>query len=99
MTYFNNLMAMVRKPYYTLASIFSPAQDLSWIPSGGTIISTDNPAESPNGVRTSFTFTANPIFIVYNGQLLKNGVDFTMVGYVATLGIAPETGAELYAIV
>jgi len=94
---FKSLLAMVRKPYFGIVPMFAPNTDLSWIPSVGyTQIAAANAAETPDGVRTTFTFPNPPQYIIYNGQTLVAVTDFTVVGNVATMPTAPETGADFY---
>lgn len=99
MALFRNLLAMIRKPYYSNVPLFQNNIDLSWIPDGGTNIVVQYPAETPDGVIVAFTFQSEPKYIVWNGQLLKPPVGFTVVGVIATMATPPEVGAEFYGIV
>lgn len=53
------------------------------------------PSETPDGNRTIFTFAHMPDYINAGGATYYPGVginNFTLVGFVATLPIAPSTG-------
>ena len=90
---------MVRKPFYGNIPLYPSGQDMSWIPDGGTNISTAFPVETPNGAIVTFTFASTVKYLVWNGQLLKPPQDFTVSGVTATMPIPPGTGDELYAII
>lgn len=104
MTYFRNLLAMMRKPFYGNIPLFPGSQDLSWIPDGGgSTILTDYAAEAPGGrvavAGVTFTFTSVPKYVIYNGQWLKPNIDYTPSGTAAIMPVTVESGAEIYAVV
>lgn len=103
MAFFTNLLAMLRKPYYGNVPLFPAAQDMSWIPDAGTNIATQYAAEAPGGrvsaAGMTFTFVAAPKYVVYNGTLLKSGIDFITNGAVVTMLVPLAVGDELYGVV
>lgn len=94
---------MMRKPFYGNVPLFPGAQDMSWIPDGGTNVATSFPAEAPTGYVTTagvtFTFTSVPKYIVYNGDWLRPTNDFDLSGTTVTMPQSVEVGAEIYAVV
>src|SRR6185369_8173144 len=101
--FFTNLLACMRKPFYGLVPLFPSGESLSWIPDGGTNIVSSFATEAPSGyvsVETNtFTFTAIPKYLIYNGQWLKPTTDFDINGLVVTMPVAVPAGAELYALI
>lgn len=101
---FTSLLAMVRKPYFSLVPVFPSNTDLSWIPDAtNQNIVTQYAAEAPSGFIvtanvTTYTFAAAPKYIIFNGQLLKSGNDFSGTNTI-TMPIAPSIGDEFYAII
>jgi hypothetical protein len=102
MAFFTNILAMMRKPFYGNIPLFPAAQDMTWIPDGGTNIATQYATEAPLGrvsiAGDTFTFTSIPKFVIYNGQILKPNIDFTG-GPVVTMPVSLSTGDEIYAVV
>jgi hypothetical protein len=102
---FNNLSAMVRKPHYATAGIFTTDHNLAWIPDSTLNFVTQEPADAANGVRTEFVFDGTPKFVVYNGQWRFENVGYTLSGNTVTLigagggTITPDTGDDIRAIV
>jgi hypothetical protein len=99
MQYFTNLLAMVRRPFYSLVPIFDPDTDLSYIPDGGTHVVLSSPVETPDSARTIFTFTSAPQYVCFNGTWLIPNIDYTQSGVTVTLARAPQTGATLRAVI
>lgn len=103
-SYFRSLLAMERKPYYGLVPLFPPGQDLSWIPDLGALglMAPVFSAEAPAGIvataGNTWTFSGVPQWLVYNGQLLKKGTDYTVAGNVATTTNTLNVGDEVYAL-
>lgn len=74
--------------------------------SPGTLVAGETPTGTINGTNKTFTLANTPItgavVLIYTPanqptQFLLYGVDFTMVGSVATLVVVPITGSSLFA--
>ena len=97
-----NFLAAGRKGSLIPFGYFSPNDNISFLAGPGastTAIVTQSPAESLNGLRTTFTFTAIPKYIIWNGQFLQPPSDFTVSGFQVTMPIPPSAGDEFYALV
>lgn len=104
MSFFINLMAMHRKPFYVIAGVFPGDMDLSWIPDAGFSLPLHAAAEEADGSRTGFTFGSAPVAVMYNGVWYLENHGFTRSGFVVTFRdadgnvFAPESGAVIRAI-
>lgn len=99
MQYYRNLLAMVRKPFFSEIPMFDPNTDLSYIPGSGTNVVLASPTETPDGAVTIFTFASAPKYLLLNGTWLIPNVDYTQSSLTVTLARAPQTGAILRAVI
>ena len=76
---FKVLSAIMRKRYYTSVGLFPPGYDLSWIPSVNEW-GLDPPAETPDGIITTFTWDVAPKYVFLNGVLLAPGTGYAVGG-------------------
>lgn len=65
----------------------------------GVSVALETPTGDVDGVNDEFTFTAVPIFIEKNGQILHLTEDYTLAGAVATLLVVPTAGAIIRGLV
>lgn len=103
--FFRSFVAGGRKPSMTRFFMFPAGTDLSWIDtvsaSGGAPTQQDL-SSLCNGSRTVFTLTPTPsapetVMIVYNGQAMTNGADYSVSVATLTMTFAPGTGDKLIA--
>lgn len=75
------LEAMLRKPALIPVGLFSPQDDLSFIPDMPGLQPSFTPTTTaPDGIRTTFLFAGLPAYIVWNGVDQFLGVGYTITG-------------------
>jgi hypothetical protein len=104
-----NFMAAERKRHMVRFGLFSAGTDLSWIDeiplgSGGAPIFQDFTSQL-NGAQTVFNLNSLPasqdsVLLVWNGLLMKRGLDYTLSGpnltVLTTTGFVGQSGQTLF---
>lgn len=79
-----NFEASLRKPALIYFGSFSPGDNLGFIADMPTNGATFSPTLTPpNGTRTTFTFSALPLYIVWNNTVQFQNIGYTLTGPVA----------------
>lgn len=107
-----NFMAADRKRHMVRFGMFPSGTDLSWIDedpiSGGGAPTFQDFSSLLNGALTVFTLSTPPagadsVLVVYNGLLMKRGLDYTLTGptllTLTTTGFTGQVGQSLVAYI
>lgn len=87
-TRFKSFVAAARKPNYIDFGLMPAGADLSWI--AGYSFKLEPAYETPDGVRTEFSFPYIPVAVLLNGVALREGVGYTLTGNATvTMSYAP----------
>jgi hypothetical protein len=102
---FLSLLAMVRKPHYVTAQVFSSDWNLDYIPDTTLNFVIEAATETADGTITEFTFAGTPKYVMLDGQWRRENHGYTLNGTVVTFTdstgevFAPRSGAEIVAVV
>ncbi len=98
-----NFTSALRKSSFIPFGLFSPNDNMAFLTgpgsANGTSVVTEVPTETPDDVTIIFTFTAPPLYLIWNGQWLVPPTDFTVSGNTATMLVPPVAGDELLGVI
>src|SRR5580692_11176677 len=77
---------MIRKPAFIPLGLFSPQDNMSFIPDMPGLLPAYTPTLTPpDGTRTTFTFAALPAYVIWNGVDQFQNVGYTITGPVSNI--------------